>query len=82
MIFDTGVIALGTHSEPREAVFIYTDVAVGRAFVYDGNPEMKDIPQGYDSFYIPSQPLDRNKDGEFSLEEYHQAASFDGRSPM
>ena len=26
------------------------------------------LPQGYDSYYVPDQMLDRNKDGHFSLE--------------
>ena len=83
MVFETGVLQLANtlKGEYNEKVLLYTEVAVGRSFVYDGNPGMRRIPEGYDSFYIPSQPLDRNNDGEFSLEEYHAAAQFDGRDP-
>lgn len=83
MLFETGVLRLvGTpKGEYSERVMLYTEVAVGRPFVYDGNPGMRRVPGGYDSFYIPSQPLDRNNDGQFSLEEYHAAAQFDGRDP-
>lgn len=83
MIFETGVLQFPqtVKGEFNEKVLLYTEVAVGRPFVYDGNPNVHRVPKGYDSFYIPSKPLDRNNDGEFSLEEYHAAAQFDGRDP-
>lgn len=84
MFFDTGVLPQGERVPPhdvRERILVYCEVAVGRAFVYDGNPSTQMIPPGYDSFYIPSKPLDRNNDGNFSLEEYHAAAHFDRREP-
>ena len=83
MVFETGVVRFPNTLKGvfNERVLLYTEAAVGRSFVYDGNPGMRRIPAGYNSFYLPSQPLDRNKDGEFSLEEYHAAAQFDGRDP-
>lgn len=83
MLFETGCLQLPQtmQNEYNEKVLLYSEVAVGRAFVYDGNPGMRQIPDGYDSFYVPNQPLDRNNDGHFSLEEYHAAAQFDGRDP-
>ncbi len=84
MFFDTGVLPSTDRMlahDVKERILLYCEVAVGRAFVYDGNPSVQVIPQGYDSFYIPIKPLDRNNDGDFSLEEYHAAATFDHRDP-
>eukprot|EP00981_Chlorochromonas_danica_P002113 scaffold424_cov165-Ochromonas_danica.AAC.13 len=64
----------------QEACYLLLDVAVGRSYVFDGNPTNTPIPPGYDSLYIPDQPLDRNRDGKFSLQEYQKAANFDFRS--
>ena len=41
----------------------------------------KTLPEGYDSFYVPPQPLDRDDDGHFDIFEYQQAVSFDDRDP-
>ena len=68
------------HHEP-EHTFIYSDVAVGRAFVRDSDFQTAPMPQGYDSFYMPQHKLDMDGDGEFDLFEYQMAASFDNRDP-
>jgi hypothetical protein len=76
-----GVIkTIGDLEEQRECCFLLLDVAVGRSYVYDGSLRSAPIPNGYDSLYIPDQPLDRNKDGKFSLQEYQTAAHFDFRA--
>ena len=91
MEFQTGVIEearnCGDPGEAdREHTFVYSEVAVGRSFVYSNDlidrESVVDIPPGYDSLYIPSKPLDRDKDGKFSLAEYQSAARFDDRNPM
>ena len=64
-----------------EYQLIYCDVAVGRALAVDQEELMESIPSGYDSYYCPEKPLDRDHDGVFSLSEYGAAAQFDGRSP-
>jgi hypothetical protein len=81
MTFPTGNIDLVMNSSSQEIVYVFCDVAVGKALIVEKEDISKDIPEGYDSFYIPGKPLDRNKDGEFSLGEYQAAASFDGRLP-
>jgi hypothetical protein len=62
-----------------EYSIIYSEVAVGRSKVCEETDLTSPVPPGYDSFYISSKLLDRNQDGEFSLLEYRQAASFDNR---
>lgn len=85
MQFTTGIvnekILPKLFQEKEEHVLIYSDVAIGRAFVEDNDPHASDIPTGFDSFYIPMHKLDRNDDGEFDLFEYQEAATFDGREP-
>ena len=84
MAFSTGKIDFGSEIPAyAKYSFVYTEVAVGKPFVYDGDFSSAALkpPIGYDSFYIPSQVLDRNKDGEFDLEEYQAAAHFDNRDP-
>ncbi len=83
MLFETGVMDLQKNivssQDQAEKILLYCEVAVGRSYVYDGNPNLRQIPEGYNSFYIPTKQLDRNNDGDFNLEEYHAAANFDGR---
>ena len=83
MLFSTGIIdeTMFQTQINSEYTFILTEVAVGRSFVCDDTSKMVQVPNGYDSFYIPPLPLDRNKDGEFSLSEYRAAACFDNRDP-
>ena len=82
MEFAVGNLDLNYMSGSDEHTVIYSDVAVGRSFVFDAlDPAKTDIPAGYDSFYIPTSPLDRDNDGEFSLVEFQAAATFDGRDP-
>lgn len=82
-LFTTGVINLPNRDATfaGDLQFILFEVAVGRSFAFDGGLATAIIPPGYDSLYIPEQPLDRNKDGKFSLQEYQTAASFDNRDP-
>lgn len=82
-LFTTGVINLPNRDATfaGDLQFILFDVAVGRSYAFDGGLATAVIPPGYDSLYIPEQPLDRNKDGKFSLQEYQTAASFDNRDP-
>ena len=64
-----------------EHVYIYSDVCVGRSFVADPDSD-KITPTGYDSLYLLHQKMDRNNDGEFSIQEYQSAASFDSRPAL
>ena len=64
-----------------EHTFVFSDIAIGRSFVLDHDWSSTSIPEGYDSFYLPANKLDRNDDGEFDLFEYQQAANFDAREP-
>ena len=60
---------------------VYCEVAIGRSRVNDNlNPSSR-IPPGFDSFYLPIDKLDRNEDGEFSINEYQAAAHFNYREP-
>lgn len=78
--FTTGVIDFdGTVEDQQECSFLFCEVAIGRAVVYDGDVAEAEVPPGYNSLYIPFQPLDRNQDGKFSLQEYQAAATFDDR---
>jgi hypothetical protein len=87
MEFSTGVLAGITAPDPgaisKEHTFVYSDIAVGRAFVHDNIESTHDtkIPETFDSFYISPVKLDANDDGEFDLFEYQQAAQFDERDP-
>ncbi len=84
--FTNGVIEFN-HAEEisvaKEFAFIYSEIAVGRSFVYDGDLQSRQpqpcVPAGYDSLYVPNMPLDRDNDGKFSLNEYQAAATFDNR---
>eukprot|EP01031_Cornospumella_fuschlensis_P028443 gene28443-34337_t len=81
IIVPVGIVPpLGDLQQPKECCYVMLDVAVGRSFVFDGTDSETPIPHGYDSLYVPDQPLDRNKDGKFSLQEYQNAANFDFRS--
>jgi hypothetical protein len=62
-----------------EHTVVYSDLGVGRSYVEDSNLHLLEIPEGYDSFYVPHKPLDRDEDGHFNVFEYDQAATFDGR---
>ena len=64
-----------------EHTLLYSNIAVGRSYVDDKKLHDKVLPQGYDSFYVPLNPLDRNGDGHFDIFEYQQAVSFDERDP-
>lgn len=76
--FTTGLIDLPTYrNSSKTYTYIYSEIGVGRAFVCD-NIEAE-IPNGFDSLYITPQPLDRNRDGKFSLSEYRTAARFEYR---
>lgn len=63
-------------------LFVLCDVAIGRSYVVDHDPSRHPVPEGYDSFYLVSSPLDKNNDGEFSIHEYQAAATFEGRNCM
>lgn len=77
----TGIIEpLAEYALSMEQCFMFYEMAVGKSFVYDGDLSQAEIPQGYDSLYIPPKPLDRNRDGKFSLQEYQSAATFDQRT--
>jgi hypothetical protein len=78
--FTTGNIkSIPDYAIGTELCFVFFEAAVGRAFVYDRDIAQALIPHGYDSLYISPKPLDRNRDGKFSLHEYQLAASFDNR---
>ena len=64
-----------------EHTLLYSDIAIGRSYVNDKKLHEQTLPQGYDSFYVPPKPLDRDGDGHFDIFEYQQAASFDSRDP-
>lgn len=82
MEFKTGVIEFSSELALYTSYcLVYFEVAVGRSYVFDGDVKTKKLPAGYDSFYIPPFPLDRNNDGEFDLQEYQAAAHFDDRDP-
>ena len=84
MKFSTGCIELPgaiRNGKPVDTILIFCEVAVGRAFVADDVEYSRPLPPGYDSYYCPLQPLDRDQDGSFSISEYAAAATFDGRNP-
>lgn len=80
-MFTSGILHLPNKESTfsRDLQFLFLEIAVGRSYVYDGSLNAATVPAGYDSLYIPEQPLDRNHDGKFSLQEYQSAASFDNR---
>eukprot|EP01032_Pedospumella_encystans_P020134 gene20134-22882_t len=81
MEFKTGIIEFSSELALYTSYcLVYFEVAVGRSYVFDG-VKTKKLPAGYDSFYLPPFPLDRNNDGEFDLQEYQAAAHFDNRDP-
>jgi hypothetical protein len=82
-LFSTGAIYLPNKDiiYTKEYQYAFFEIAIGRSYAYDGNLMNVKIPTGYDSLYIPEQPLDRNQDGKFSLQEYRNAATFDDRDP-
>lgn len=71
MVCSTGVIdqfadidTTNTSDFDKEQTFVYSELAVGRSFVYNSDVTYQygaamEIPPGYDSLYIPSKPLDR-----------------------
>jgi hypothetical protein len=84
MQFDTGVIDLpiptnSITATEKKITLISSDIAVGRSIVTDENPATQVLSAGYDSFYITNAPLDTNHDGEFSVSEYANAATFSHR---
>lgn len=83
--FEVGSINDNELKKSGSYCFIYYEIAVGRAFVSDNaileTNSALELPSGYDSYYIPPYPLDRNSDGKFDLEEYQLAAMFQHRSP-
>jgi hypothetical protein len=81
MEFSTGIIHFDDETYASlDHCFLLLEIAIGRSFVYDGNLSEASLPHGYDSLYLPEKPLDRNKDGKFSLQEYQNAATFDHRN--
>lgn len=81
MEFPTGIIkSIPDYSHGIEYCFLFYEIAIGRSFVHDRDTSHASIPTGYDSLYISPKPLDRNKDGKFSLHEYQLAAQFDNRN--
>lgn len=85
MIFSTGVLDLKSKStinnSDEEYSILYSEIAIGRTFVcdYDSAKKSKIPPSGYDSFYIPSEKLDKDGDGVFCLKEYRAATTFGNR---
>lgn len=80
-LFTTGTVLLSNKSAAftGELQFLMFEVAVGRSFAFDGSLAAAFIPPGYDSLYIPDQPLDKSRDGKFSLHKYQNAPNFDKR---
>lgn len=78
--FTTGILELGVPASSKHSTlhtFVYSEIGVGRAYVCDRIDI--ELPTGFDSLYITPFPLDRNRDGKFSLTEYRSAARFDYR---
>ena len=79
--FPTGIIkSIPEYSHGIEYCFLFYEIAVGRSYIHDRDTSQASIPPGYDSLYLSPKPLDRNKDGKFSLHEYQLAAQFDHRN--
>lgn len=62
-----------------KTILVFCEIAVGRSFVIDQDPSDRVLPTGYDTFYISPIVLDKNNDGEFSLQEYQAVAHFNER---
>jgi hypothetical protein len=80
-----GLVDPPEHTSNNTHQFVYCEVAIGRSRVNDSIHPTTRIPAGFDSFYVPTEKLDRNEDGEFSISEYQAAANFnfrDARSPL
>ena len=86
--FTTGVLksvppANPASLKPETYTLIYSDVAVGRSVIVEEKAVLAHaMPDGYDSFYVPQKPLDRNNDGVFDYDEFQAAANFDDRNPI
>ena len=80
MLFGTGLIDLPVSTAKKIQSLVYSEIAIGCSVVIDEIPSDMQLPLGRESFYLAPLPLDRNKDGQFSLSEYAAAASFDARS--
>ena len=50
-----------------EHTLVYSDLGIGRSYIEDCNLHVREIPDGYDSFYVPHKPLDRDQDGHFDV---------------
>jgi hypothetical protein len=81
MSFSTGNVDILQDSSVKQLV--YCELAVGRARVCDPADITSScaIPEGFDSLYVPQERVDRNNDGELTMEEYDAAANFDFRDP-
>ena len=80
MEFNVGNIPRNLFNEKRnDNVFIYVEIAVGKAFVTDSVSD-NTIPIGFDSLYLVPYPLERNKEGKFNIQEY-QLSSIEQRDP-
>ena len=88
MSFSTGNVDMQPDAAAVKQL-VYCEVAVGRARVCDPADIVVPttaaatvcIPQGYDSLYVPQERVDRNGDGELTMEEYDAATDFDLRNP-
>ena len=85
MEFSTGIVTTlpsSQKSSGNKQTLILAEIAVGKSVVKDDIKKCSvTLPSGYDSYYITEQLLDRNQDGEFSLTEYQDAATFNHRDP-
>jgi len=70
-----------TTSGKQNHFYIFSRVAVGRPYIIDEKSTDLKRPEGYDSLYISTKPLDRDQDGFISAEEYEAIAAHDGRDP-
>ena len=70
----------GPGANPAEYMLLYCEVAVGRAYSTDmTHINSINLPEGFDSLYIHSAPIDANEDGVISLTEYDSTANFNHR---
>jgi hypothetical protein len=82
--FSPDVFHRHTNTGQVKQQLVYCEVAVGRALVCDhDDPAFTSaaVTEGYDSLYIPQERVDRNDDGEITMDEYDAAANFDFRVP-
>lgn len=85
MSFSTGNIPNLIPNADVAQQLVYCELAVGRARVCDPaeiaptSTEAVIIPEGYDSLYVPQERVDRNNDGELTMDEYDAAANFEFR---